>query len=239
MASCTDEYDGHYDPFLYYQSASNPHHLPPSSISAIGTNADQANHNYALTDFWNAVENGSLPQVSFLKAPATETGHPETSDPLAEQHFLVNAINQLESSPQWKDMVILITYDDSDGWYDHVLAPIINPSADGANDTLTATALCGSVASGAYNDRCGYGPRLPMIVISPWAKTNYVDNALNDQSSILRFIENNWGLPPIGDQSFDAKAGSLLGLFDFSVKARANTNLLMLDPDSGEPIASK
>ena len=96
-----------------------------------------------------------------------------------------------------------------------MLAPIVNPSSDAANDTLADAGLCGSLPAGGYNDRCGYGPRLPLLAISPWAKTNYVDHALNDQTSILRFIENNWGLPQIGSQSFDAKAGSLLGLFNF------------------------
>jgi phospholipase C len=238
VPTCTADYDGHYDPFLYYQSTSNPHHLPPSSVGAIGTNADQANHNYALTDFWNALHHGNLPQVSFLKAPATATGHPETSNPLAEQQFLVNTINQLESSSQWKDMAIIVTYDDSDGWYDHVLAPIVSPSSDASNDTLADAGLCGSLPSGDYNDRCGYGPRLPLLAISPWAKTNYVDHALNDQTSILRFIENNWSLPQIGSQSFDAKAGSLLGLFNFISQSYNGPNTLTLDPNSGQPVTS-
>ncbi len=238
VITCTDDYDGHYDPFLYYQSTSNPHHLPPSSVSAIGTQADQANHNYALTDFWNAVRHGNLPQVSFLKAPATETGHPDTSSPLAEQQFLVNTINQLENTPQWKNMAIIVTYDDSDGWYDHVLAPIVSPSSDAVNDKLAGSGLCGTLPGGAYDDRCGYGPRLPMLAISPWAKTNYVDHALNDQTSILRFIENNWGLPQIGNQSFDAKAGSILGLFNFNAHVDDGSNVLMLDPNSGEPLLS-
>jgi phospholipase C len=238
VISCSENYDGHYDPFLYYQSTSNPHHLPPSSVGAIGTNADQANHNYALTDFWNAAHHGNLPQVSFLKASAPETGHPDTSTPLAEQQFLVTTINELESLPQWKDMAIFITYDDSDGWYDHVLAPIVSPSSDAANDTLSGSALCGALPGGSYQDRCGYGPRLPLLLISPWAKTNYVDHALNDQTSILHFIENNWGLPQIGNQSFDAKAGSLLGLFNFSANVVGGANPLMLSPDSGEPSIS-
>ena len=68
--------------------------------------------------------------------------------------------------------------------------------------------------TGAYQDRCGYGP-LPFLVISPYSKVNFVDHTITDQSSILRFIEDNWGLGRIGNQSFDAKAGSLLNMFDF------------------------
>jgi phospholipase C len=237
IPTCDATYNGHYDPFLYYQSTSNPQHLPPSSVSAIGTNADQANHNYALTDFWNAVANGNLPQVSFLKASSDETGHPQDSGPLSEQQFLVNTINRLQKTPFWSQMAIIISYDDSDGWYDHVMAPTLSPSSDPANDTLAGAGLCGVLPAGAYNDRCGYGPRLPMLVISPWAKTNYVDHALNDQTSILRLIENNWGLPQIGDQSLDAKGGSLLGLFNFNANVKQNPNYLTLDPNTGELVS--
>jgi phospholipase C len=133
-------------------------------------------------------------------------------------------------------MAIIITYDDSDGWYDHVMAPTLSPSSDSKNDTLAGDLLCGSLPGGAPNDRCGYGPRLPLLVISPWAKTNYVDHALNDQTSILRLIEDNWSLGQIGGDSLDVKAGSLLGLFNFSANVQRNPNLLTLDQNTGEPV---
>jgi phospholipase C len=63
--------------------------------------------------------------------------------------------------------------------------------------------------------RCGYGPRIPMLVISPYAKKNFVDHGLTDQSSVVRFIEDNWELPQIGNGSFDEVAGSILNMFDF------------------------
>ncbi len=181
-----------------------------------------------------------MPAVSFLKAPADQTGHPSTSSPLAEQQFLVDTINQLQQSPEWKDMAIIITWDDSDGWYDHVMPPIVNQSNDPANDALLgATGLCGSAAAGAYEDRCGYGPRLPFLVISPFARENFVGHSLADQTSITRFIEDNWQLGRIGNQSFDAVAGSILDMFNFQtdgMSARALGRILILDPDSGEPI---
>ena len=192
---------------------------------------DQANHQYALTDLWNAVAAGNLPAVTFIKASAVNTGHPATSTPLAEQGFLVETINALQQTPQWASMAILIAYDDSDGWYDHVMPPIVNPSSDAANDTLAGAGMCGNSTAGAYQDRCGYGPRLPFLVISPWAKQNNVDHALNDQTSILRFIEDNWGLPQIGDQSFDAIAGSILGHFNFTSSPHSQT--VILNPTSG------
>jgi phospholipase C len=233
VAQCTSIYNDHYDPFQYYASTANPHHLPPTSVSAIGT-TDQANHQYALTDFWNAAAAGSIPAVTFLKPSSTETGHPATSDPLSEQAFLVSTINKLQQLPQWSEMAIFITYDDSDGWYDHVMPPVVNQSNDSANDALTgATGLCGTTQTGAYLDRCGYGPRLPFLVISPFAKENYVDHNLMDQTSILGFIENNWSLGQIGDQSFDALAGSILDSFDFT---KSHPKPLLLDPNSGEPV---
>jgi phospholipase C len=128
-------------------------------------------------------------------------------------------------------MAIVVAYDDSDGWYDHVMPPIVNHSSDPANDALTGSGLCGQIAAGAYQDRCRYGPRLPLLVISPYARRNSVDHWVTDQTSILRFIEDNWGLGRIGDQSFDEKAGSLDGLF----KNHGNKHRLILDPGTGEP----
>ena len=237
VAQCTSQYDGHYAPFQYYASTLNAHHTPPSSVQAIGY-SDQANHEYAITDLWNAIANGNMPAVTFLKAPANETGHPSTSSPLLEQTFLVNTINALQRSPEWKDMAIIITYDDSDGWYDHVLGPIISQSNDSSNDALLGpTGLCGTAAAGAYEDRCGYGPRLPFVVISPFAKQNFVGHTVADQTSIIRFVEENWGLGQIGDQSFDALSGSILNLFSFNNgQHQPPDRMLILDPNSGEPV---
>jgi phospholipase C len=235
-ATCAANYNPHYAPFQYYASTANPHHLPPTSIASIGR-TDQANHQYALTDFWNAVANGNLPAVSFLKASSSQTGHPSDSTPLEEQTFLVNTINRLQQSPSWRDTAILITYDDSDGWYDHVLGPIVSPSNDPANDALLGpTGLCGTPQPGAYLDRCGYGPRLPLLAISPYAKENFVAHTVADQSSIIRFVEDNWQLGRIGDQSFDAIAGSLTNLFDFSQSDDGNNRQLTLDPNTGQVV---
>ncbi|MEJ2059083.1 MAG: alkaline phosphatase family protein [Gammaproteobacteria bacterium] len=229
-ATVTD-YIPHHEPFQYYKSTSNPHHLPPSSVAMIGRQ-DQANHQYDLKDFWAAVDAGNLPAVSFLKASGYQDGHAGYSDPLDEQTFLVQTINRLQKSKDWKSTAVIIAYDDSDGWYDHVMGPIVNQSSDPANDALTDSS-CGTAAAGAHQDRCGYGPRLPLLVISPWAKQNYVDHSVTDQSSILRFIEDNWGLGRI-DQSFDQKAGSLMGMFDFAHR-HGHDRRLLLDPTTGQP----
>lgn len=85
------------------------------------------------------------------------------------------------------------------------------------------------------NGRCGPGVRTPFIVISPWAKPNYVDHTFTDQSSVVRFIEDNWNLGRIGGGSFDATAGSINGMFDFSKNTPQNSTALILSPITGLP----
>jgi phospholipase C len=227
------DYIPHHQPFQYYPSTANPHHLPPASLEAIGF-TDQANHQYDLDlDFWPAAESGHLPAVSFIKPPAYQEGHNRYSDSLVEQRYLVDTINRLQRLREWKDMAILIVWDDSDGLYDHVLPPLANGSNTAA-DGLTGPGSCGSVRLGTYQGRCGYGPRLPLLAISPYAKSNFVDHALTDQSSVIRFIEDNWRLQRIGDASFDAIAGSIENMFDFSHNGRSRR--MFLDPLTGQRI---
>jgi len=229
----TDYYSGGWvDPFQYYKSTANPHHLAPASVDEIG-HKGQANHQYDLTDFWSAVDAHSMPAVSYLKPAVYQNGHAASSDPLDEQRFLVDTINRLQKTPDWKSTAIIIAYDDSDGWYDHQMSPIVNASQS-PQDALSGAGLCGSrTPLAGYQDRCGYGPRQPLLVISPYSKVNAVDHHITDQSSILRFVEDNWlGGQRIGDGSFDTLAGSLDGLFDFT---RQHSQPLYLDPTTGQP----
>ncbi|MBV9024324.1 MAG: alkaline phosphatase family protein [Streptomycetaceae bacterium] len=218
--AAVEDYNAHHNPFAYYKSTANPHHLLPKSINEIGHNG-QANHQYDLSAFDAVAKAGKLPAVSFLKAAAFQDGHAGYSDPTDEQHFLVKEINEIEQSPQWKNTAVIIAYDDSDGWYDHVYAQPLNGSKDstkasGGNATDSPACQAGPAPIGGYQDRCGPGPRLPLLLISPYSKVNAVDHTPTEQTSITRFIENNWGTGGIGDASFDQRAGSLSGLFDFS-----------------------
>ena len=226
-------YSPHHEPFQYYASTSNPHHLPPTSVAMIGQ-TDQANHQYDLSDFWNAALAGNLPAVSFLKAPRAQDGHPNNSTPLDEQQFLVTTINALESLQEWNETAVVIEWDDSDGWYDHQLGQIVNQSATPA-DALTGPGMCGTGANalGGFQARCGWGPRIPLQIVSGWAKKNFVDHAFTDQSSILRFIEDNWDLGQIND-SFDALAGPLTNMFDFK---HFRDILVFLDPITGQVVS--
>ena len=226
------DYTPHHEPFQYYASTSNQHHDPPLSADVIGTNADQTHHQYDMQDFWTAADNGNMPAVSFLKPPAYQDGHPDSSDPLAEQRYLVTTLNRIQQLPEWKTTVVILVWDDSGGWYDHVYLPPVNPS-DTAQDVLNGPHNCGGAPGlGAYLGRCGYGPRIPLLVLSPWSKPNYVDHTLNDQTSILRLIEQRWSLGTIGDQSFDANpsGGTLLGMLDFAHPHQAT---LILNPATG------
>jgi len=243
------DYSPHHEPFEYYASTANPMHTPPSSVAMVGK-TDQANHQYDLADFWAAADTGHLPAVSYLKAPRYQDGHANNSDPLDEQNFLATTINHLESLPTWKSTAVVITWDDSDGWYDSILGPVETQSqtpidaANGSGDALTAPGQCGDDASlvpvtgsGAPEQgRCGVGPRLPFLVISPFAKSNYVSSTLIDQSSIVKFIEYNWHLPALGNGAADTLAGSLQDMFDFH---GGRDRPLFLDPATGEPISAK
>jgi phospholipase C len=156
------------------------------------------------------------------------------------------------NSPDWAHTAIVINYDDSDGWYDHANPGVVNPSLSPA-DNLTGTTLSGptsgqcgpmpqtSAPLAGEQGRCGFGPRLPMVVISPFAKQNHVDHNLSDQASTINFVEYNWGLPGIAG-SFDQALPStdkaehapfdLAGMFNFEDQAPP----LVLDPTTGRPV---
>jgi phospholipase C len=236
-----NDYIAHHEPFQYYPSTWNLTHVRPTSTAAIGTNADAANHQYDLADFFAAADAGHMPAVAFLKPAAYQNGHAGYSDPIDEQAFLVRVLNDLQGRLEWKNTAVFLTWDDSDGWYDHLMGPIVNSSV-GPVDALDGPGKCGDgtrilpgVAPATQHalGRCGYGPRLPLLAISPWARTNYVGSDVTDQTSIARFIEDVFlDGRRIGGGSFDAIAASLNGLFDFS-REPALTPLL-LDERTGQ-----
>ena len=281
-----NDYIPHHEPFQYYATTANPHHLTidaartsgPGSLAAIGTDTqtfaggygrepqfDTPNHQYDMSDFdalVGAITAGRLPEsalpaVSFLKAPAFQDGHAAYSDPADEQAFVVKELNLLQASPAWPSTAVIITYDDSDGWYDHVYAGVQNPSFS-ASDNLT-NAVLGSIAAGhpvsqecgsrgqgqaslnGQQGRCGLATRIPTVVISPCARANHVDHNLSNLASIPNFIEFNWKLPSIAgsfDQLLaktDREAGiafDLGGMFDGGCRNAK----LHLDPATGAAV---
>ena len=237
------DYIPHHQPFQYYVSTANPMHTRPTSAVTIGQAGDAGNHQYDINDFYAAVNAGNFPSVSFLKAPGFQDGHAGYSTPIDEQQFVVHVINFLMKQSQWANTAVVIAYDDSDGWYDHQMPPIVNQSATNS-DGLTGTGLCGTgttalpgtVATTIHaQGRCGYGPRLPLLVISPYAKANFVDHTVTDQSSILRFIEDNWLDGARIQGSFDTFAGSLDNMFNYDTTT-PNLVPLVLSESSGLPV---
>ena len=91
------------------------------------------------------------------------------------------------------------------------------------------------MSGGTQNGRCGFGPRLPLLVVSPWTKVNFIDDTITDQSSILRFIEDNWDLGRLGGGSTDAIAGTLNNMFNFN-GGRPQAGRLILDPQTGQRV---
>jgi phospholipase C len=258
------DYIPHHAWFQYYASTSNPTHARPSSLQAIGysveadgSTPEPANHNYDTHDFFDALAAGYMPAVSFVKAPAYQDGHAGYSDPLDEQAFVISVINALQASPLWSSTAVIIAYDDSDGWYDHQFAPVANPSAAPAPsggtspDVLNGPGVCNMGAQQGtavpatpllgnggqpVQGRCGYGTRVPLMVISPFAKVNYVDHTLTDQTSVLRFVEDNWlsGARVQPGGSFDTIAGPISNMFTFGSSAtplavKGSSRKLVLD----------
>ena len=243
----TADYIPHHNWFQYYASTSNPQHLRPSSLESVGftlaadgRTKDPANHQYDTDDFFAAVKAGNFPAVSFLKAPAYQDGHAGYSDPLDEQAFTAKVVNFLQRQPEWDRTAVIVTWDDSDGWYDHAYAKPMNASFDPVADQLNGSGMCGTgqqplgVNGGPVNGRCGPGTRIPFLVISPWTKPNYVSHTQISQASIVRFIEDNWlDGTRIGGGSFDATAGDIADMFDFH---RPHPQRLILDPTLGTPV---
>jgi phospholipase C len=244
------DYIPHHAWFQYYASTANPRHERPASIRTIGYSyqhdgktRDPASHAYGLQDFYHALQAGNFPAVSYVKLPAYQDGHAGYSDPLDEQTGVVTLINFIQQLPDWRNTAIILTWDDSDGWYDHAFAKPTSPSADPEADQLDGPGQCGTgtpspgLNGKPVNGRCGPGTRLPFLVISPWVKPNSMSHTRISQTSVVRFIEDNWlHGKRIGGGSFDAGVGSINDLFDFSSSGKAAQ--LYLDPATGNPLSA-
>jgi len=97
-------------------------------------------------------------------------------------------LRAIQSSPYWPRVAVIVTYDENGGWWDHVAPPVV--------------------------DEWGPGSRIPALIVSPWARRSFIDHTPYDTTSVLKFIEWRWGLPPLGPR--DAAANNLLAAFDFS-----------------------
>jgi len=141
-------------------------------------------------EFLRDLQDGHLPAVSWLTPPFGLSDHPPTSICLGE-NWTVQYVNALMQSKYWRSTAVVLTWDDFGGFYDHVPPPHV--------------------------DLYGLGPRVPTIVISPYARPGYVDHTTYEFASVLRLIETIFDVPPL--TSRDANSSDMLGAFDFSQRA--------------------
>ena len=149
-----------------------------------------SSHIVDLNQYFIDLHNGTLPAVSYI-VPSGASEHPP-SNLMSGQRFVKSIIQELMRSSFWDSSAFLLAYDDWGGWYDHV-TPI-------------------------QVDQFGYGPRVPVLLVSPYAKTGYVDHTVLDFTSILNFIEQNWNIAPLAAR--DTNANNFLSAFNFNQAAR-------------------
>jgi phospholipase C len=128
-----------------------------------------------LTNFNSQLDGGTLPSVSFVNPGGGHNCHPGNSSITACGAYFDKLIQRIQNSPVWPDVAVIVFWDESGGFYDHVPPPTVGGNPDGI--------------------------RIPMMVISPYAKTGYVSHVQMDSVSILRFIQWNWGLPNLNDRN--------------------------------------
>jgi phospholipase C len=195
---------------------------PFDAISLIRKNASKWANVVNVSQFTTDIQNGTLPSVSWLVDQDQYSEHPDVTVPglgiplggvCSGEGWTVGYINQIMQSQYWQDTAIIFTMDDFGGWYDHV----------------TPARKYGGTASSPY----GLGFRLPLIVISPYAKPGFIFREQSEQASIARFIETVFGatttLSKLDPAAQDGVANNLLGAFDFSQKPIAP---LVLTPRS-------
>ena len=141
-------------------------------------------------DFIKAIDSGTLPQVSFYKPQGNLNQHPGYAELLSGDEHIADVIARLEKSPQWEHMLVVITYDENGGFWDHVAPP--------------------------KADRWGPGSRVPTIIVSPFAKRGFVDHTQYDTTSILRFLIRRFDLPTLAgisarDRALEANGFSPMG----------------------------
>jgi len=171
----------HHQPFAYYKNLAD------------GTAARKA-HLQDESRFFVDLERGRLPSVTFIKPLGPDNEHPGYASLLRGQEHVARIVEAIRNSKIWDDCVIIITYDENGGRWDHVSPPA--------------------------GDKFGPGTRVPAIVISPFAKKHFIDHAEYETLSIMRLIELRFGLAPLAER--DAKADPLTSAFEFGAAAAAS-----------------
>ncbi len=190
-------YVQNYDPTITYRNlgtsgnrASQVIWVPLLNFDRFLDDPELFSHIVDLNQYYIDLRNGELPSVSYI-IPSGASEHPPQY-PESGQRFVKTLIQELMRSTSWDSSAFLLVYDDWGGWYDHVPPPIV--------------------------DEYGYGPRIPALLVSPYAKSGYIDSTVLDFTSILKFIEENWNLTPMAER--DRTANNFLTAFDFTQSPR-------------------
>ena len=177
--------DGRQDPdrkraVIYNRDAGSPifqpHHQPFNYFARFAPGSEaRAAHLKDGEDFLAAIDAGKLPQVSFYKPAGRLTQHPSYTDIESGDRHIAEVLERLQKSPQWDGILVIVTYDENGGYWDHVPPP----------------------AGAGWGDRWGPGTRVPTLIVSPHAKRGYVDHTPYDTTSILKFITRRFELEPL------------------------------------------
>jgi phospholipase C len=190
-------YVQNYDPKITYRSrertdrSSQIVRVPPLNFARYLDDPKLFSRIVDLSEYYEDLAKGTLPAVAYI-APSGSSEHPPGSIQTGER-FVRTLVNSLVQSRYWKDSAFMWTYDESGGWYDHVRPPRV--------------------------DEFGYGFRVPALLVSPYARRGHVEHTTLDFTSILKFVEENWGVRPLARR--DAEARSIAGAFDFGADPQA------------------
>ena len=191
-AAQTPNFQFHHQPFNYYAAFDPVAH--PDARAAHLKDFDN--------DFLKDVAAGTLPAVSFYKPQGNLNQHAGYASVADGDAHIADVLAKLQASPQWKNMLVVVTYDENGGFYDHATVP--------------------------KGDRWGPGTRIPALIVSPYAKKGFVDKTQYDTASTLRFITHRWSLPPLQGlvdrdtalvKNGSHPMGDLTGALDFGKKS--------------------
>jgi phospholipase C len=169
----------------------------------------EALHHKSLDDFVSDAANGALPSFSFLDPDYDTQSQENPQNIVVGEALLAQVVHALGSSPLWKKTVLLVMYDEHGGYYDHVPPPPAIPP-----DDIPAVVQPGE---GVYEGFARYGFRVPSVVVSAYAKPDYVSHVLYDHTSVLAFVERKWNLPALSYR--DANANDLTDFLDLTALA--------------------
>jgi phospholipase C len=198
---------------VYYQNVPSYVIIPGSDVGA---------RNHPIAQFYTDAAAGKLPQFTFLDPQYDTTSEENPQDMQVGEEFIASIVNAIMHSPTWKNTALFITYDEHGGYYDHVPPPrAIKPD----NIAPIQESSQPPLAPGGYNR---YGFRVPTIVVSPWARKNYVSRVVQDHTSITAFVERKWNLPAMTFR--DANAQPMTDYFNFRHAAFAQPPRLHAAP---------